>query len=427
MPLENIGRKTKATKIGGRLHHDLKEAKKVAKKAKTFETQKVVKKLKSLRLKQGDAATIAACELELSQIKALDHEALARTALKSKLMKDKLLSGNEHIQAAILRELQSHLLASASTGPAAKVQSRVLSSRLLAVEIANIIDGLRAVVIPATDEDDAEARPAKLKKLDEDEDVEMASVDGDEDDADAASEVDENDWESGTVGDDEREPDDGWESGSLNGDFEEDGATDGDEDAGEEDPIPSSSSRSPPTKKAKQQDKPSGVSTSTFLPSLSVGFIKGSDDSDWDEGEAKAGDIEQKKNRRGQRARRAIWEKKYGKNANHKKKEAQVEAEAIRRRETRRNEGQGGRGGGRFKKSGDVGQHTQRPDTGWGQRSGASSTAGESTRPGTARSQDASKSEALHPSWAAKRRLQAQQQKLAANAAPVASRKIKFT
>ncbi len=215
------------------------------------------------------------------------------------------MSGNEHIQAAILRELQSHLLASASTGPAAKVQSRLLSSRILALEIASIIDGLRAVVIPATDEGDAEARPAKLKKLDEDEDVEMASVDGDEEDADALSDPDENGWESGTVGDDEREPDDGWESGSLNGDFEEDGATDGDGNEGEEDPI-SSSSRSPPTKKAKQQDKPSGVSTSTFLPSLSVGFIKGSDDdSDWDEGEAKAGDIEQKKNRRGQRARRA--------------------------------------------------------------------------------------------------------------------------
>ncbi|KAK0464608.1 BUD22-domain-containing protein [Desarmillaria tabescens] len=143
-------------------------------------------------------------------------------------------------------------------------------------------------------------------------------------------------------------------------------------------------SREPNPPAAKAQNK-SSTGASTFLPSLSVGFIKGNEDSDWSDSDAKAGDIEQKKNRRGQRARRAIWEKKYGKNANHKKKEAMAAAiEPGRKKWNASNGGPSNRrydsrtsrgsakieGDSKFKgrDKGSEGQHRQRPDSGWGQR-----------------------------------------------------------
>lgn len=52
---------------------------------------------------------------------------------------------------------------------------------------------------------------------------------------------------------------------------------------------------------------------STFLPSLTGGYWSGSESAEDLE------EIQPRKNRRGQRARRQIWEKKYGRNANHLK------------------------------------------------------------------------------------------------------------
>ncbi len=115
-------------------------------------------------------------------------------------------------------QLQSNLL-----GGRTKVQSRILSSKVLAVEIASIIESLRAVILPPTDED--VEPPRKMTKVE----VE-------------AGEDTHNKYSTGA---------------------------------------------------------------STFLPSLSVGFIKGNEDPDWSESDTKAGDIKQKKNRRDQRARRA--------------------------------------------------------------------------------------------------------------------------
>ncbi|KAG0148060.1 hypothetical protein CROQUDRAFT_670187 [Cronartium quercuum f. sp. fusiforme G11] len=71
---------------------------------------------------------------------------------------------------------------------------------------------------------------------------------------------------------------------------------------------------------------PSGrrPSTSTFLPSLNVGYVCGDSDASsvedpvYDRLEREMG----RKNRRGQRARRAIWEKKFGKGAKHLQKVA---------------------------------------------------------------------------------------------------------
>lgn len=74
------------------------------------------------------------------------------------------------------------------------------------------------------------------------------------------------------------------------------------------------------TKLRKPKKPPSTAPNSTtFLPSLAMGYWSGSESAEdlSDEGPMT------RKNRMGQQARRALWEKKFGKNANHVKKQPQ--------------------------------------------------------------------------------------------------------
>ncbi|KAK3292493.1 BUD22-domain-containing protein [Chaetomium fimeti] len=83
------------------------------------------------------------------------------------------------------------------------------------------------------------------------------------------------------------------------------------DDEAESDAESSASSVSPPVKKAKKAKGPLKPTDSTFLPSLMGGYISGSES---------ASDIDvapERRNRRGQRARQAIWEKKFGEKAKH--------------------------------------------------------------------------------------------------------------
>ena len=79
-----------------------------------------------------------------------------------------------------------------------------------------------------------------------------------------------------------------------------------------------------PKPKPQRVSKPSAPPTATtFLPSLTMGgYISGSD-SDVRLSDEEAANLQIRKNRRGQRARRAIWEKKFGSGANHVKKQKQ--------------------------------------------------------------------------------------------------------
>ncbi|KIY64981.1 Bud-site selection protein [Cylindrobasidium torrendii FP15055 ss-10] len=394
------------TRIDGKFHHDLKEAKKAAKKAKAFETQKLVKKLKQLRKKSQDGgADVHTCEAELEQLKALDHEALAHTALKSRLLKDKILSGNEHVQASVLRELQSNPIFP-SSGSSAKVQSRLLSSKILASEISQIIEGLRAVVLPRDEEDTSRStKTRRLNETEEDGDVKMRSAG--KDDGPTVGDVDTG-LESGAIGDDEGEPgsDAGWESGSI----DEEGAQSDDEAVASTSVVPKTSAK-----------RAQAATASTFLPSLSVGFIKGSDDSDWEEQDEKAGDIPERKNRRGQRARRMIWEKKYGQNANHKKKEAETERNSRGARQSKP------WANANFTRP-TAPQNGYRPAHAAAQRKyPPHNVAPVHTAPPPPPQQQRENAESgnLHPSWLAKKRAQEQQNIMAAASAGP-SKKIKF-
>ncbi|KAF4345939.1 bud22 family [Fusarium beomiforme] len=91
-----------------------------------------------------------------------------------------------------------------------------------------------------------------------------------------------------------------------------------DEESDEEELSVSASPSPPPAKKKKSKEKasaPARPRDSTFLPTLMGGYISGSES-------ASDVDVAPPKKRRGQRARQAIWEKKFGNKAKHLQKPA---------------------------------------------------------------------------------------------------------
>lgn len=129
--------------------------------------------------------------------------------------------------------------------------------------------------------------------------------------------------------------------------------------------IPERKPRPKPKPNAQQDDssiipktKRSELTMSKFLPTLMSGYISGSDsdiDASYykDEKGKKKGPAEPKerKNRMGQQARRALWEKKFGKNADHvKKEEADQGRKKIEQRIKQSKGGDGKKGRGAEKK-----------------------------------------------------------------------------
>lgn len=295
------------TKLEKKLHHDAKEIRKAAKKAKTFEMQKILKKMKDARRK-GDDNTVKDIEAQHMALKQLDSGPIADSALSTKIKKDKFLSQDPNLQSAMSKSLSSNLIASAVPGSAAGVvQSRLLSSKVLAVDVTRIIEGLRRLLNPAerahhAEADSTEVSPPRKKKQKTQQNEGLPNV----------PPVD-------TPSEDEPRvnlEDDGWESGTISdGDHSAQGDSGVDEGPNEDDSTSDNGDDHPPV----PCERPRGGSKaaqSAFLPSLSVGFIRGDSDTDFSDSEEKAADTS-KKNRRGQRARRAIWEKKFGRHANH--------------------------------------------------------------------------------------------------------------
>lgn len=160
----------------------------------------------------------------------------------------------------------------------------------------------------------------------------------------------------------------------------------------------SSASKSPPPKKKKTTTKPlpTQPGTSTFLPSLMGGYFSNSD--------SEASDIDiappLKKNRRGQRARQAIWEKKFKAEAKHLKKQQQGGGG-----------GKGGRDAGWDMKRGAVGAGDGKPwkrgirnplaSSGAAETTGANMEAVAERKPKVPKRDDTG---TLHPSWEAKKK-----------------------
>ena len=218
-------------------------------------------------------------------------------------------------------ELEGKFLTAVNTGTMhAKIQSRLLSSKILSAQITTILDSLKVLLNPALKQPrekttespkmttifDQSAsmsdRPTKVHKGPAPIDIQAKDISEKRTpfvDVDSERQTDSG-WESGSVNEEgELDGDDGWESGSVAGTgFDEEDESDSDND---ELTVTKTKHAQKPAPKATKGS--SSTLQSTFLPSLSVGFVRGSDDSDFSDAEDKAADT--KKNRRGQRARQA--------------------------------------------------------------------------------------------------------------------------
>jgi hypothetical protein len=164
-------------------------------------------------------------------------------------------------------------------------------------------------------------------------------------------------------------------------------------------------SRSPspeqPTKKSKSKKATSTPATSTtFLPSLTMGGYFSGSESEPEDLEGVAGPP-RRKNRMGQQARRALWEKKYGSGANHIKK--QKEHEWKNRDsgwDTRRGATEGTEGP-RGKRGLGQGRPWQRDNDTTGDRP-------QRGPPGGSKKKNVKDDKPLHPSWEAARKAKEQ-------------------
>ena len=165
---------------------------------------------------------------------------------------------------------------------------------------------------------------------------------------------------------------------------------------------PSSLSSTPPINsfKTSQSKAFTALKSTTFLPSLMMGgYLSGSDsDSVVDD---EAADIQPRKNRMGQQARRALAEKKYGQRANHLKNESRDQGWDPRRGAQGaddRGKRARGRGGSR------IGSKISRK--GMTER-GASGANSDPVRPRTEKKPKATDGP-LHPSWEAAKKAKEQ-------------------
>ncbi|CCM03541.1 uncharacterized protein FIBRA_05675 [Fibroporia radiculosa] len=436
--------------LSGKLHHGIKEVRKAAKKARTFETRKLVQKIKSLRTKDpvANRKLIEDHETQLEAVKRLNHDAIANQALRTKLHKDRILSGSTHIQTAVGVEFPPHVLLrpSASRSVAAKVETRLLSSKIVAAEINAVLLALRETLNPGSKKlqvDATETHDDDTVHLPKPGDTKshVRAIDSDEESSGSHDAQEQGlGWESESV--EGGDPGDGWESGSIDDSrirIQDTSSNDGSDDDGDEDfPHPSESPAHSDalvidsmTRKAATsvstlkdaKDKAKSRGESTFLPSLSVGFTRGdSDASDWSDGEANIADGG-RKNRRGQRARRAIWEKKYGKNANHVKKgrEAVSSTHASRTSTTRvghKDPHVAGAPRNASASSAKPAFKAPASDNGWSKNTQIAATAPPAQV--TARRTD---DKPLHPSWEAKRKLK---EKMNPSILPPQGQKIVF-
>ncbi|KAK3384579.1 Bud-site selection protein [Lasiosphaeria ovina] len=202
------------------------------------------------------------------------------------------------------------------------------------------------------------------------------------------------------------------EDEASHGDAESNSSSEGeddddDDDEEDEDPIP----RPPLAKKKKEtatataektakSKVPARATDSTFLPSLMAGYISGSES-------ASDIDVKPRKNRRGQRARQQIWEKKFKAEAKHLKKMARDDGW-----DSKRGAVEAGEDGKPWKRG------IRNPLLGRGGRGGAD----KAPPPPPPRPKTRDDTGPLHPSWEAKKKLKLLQK----DTAPYQGKKITF-
>lgn len=288
------------------------------------------------------------------------------------------------------------------------IESRLSSSKVLAEKIGEHVAALRELVIPKK-----EILPDTGLGTNNNWSVEDNSDKG------------EMDWESGSVSDEPRPRISSRVNHNSSGESNSEA-----ENEDENQPILKRSEKNmarlkmhsplPPSvlSKSDQSEEQSIDNEDKFLPSLTIGYIRGESDVSYpSDSEGSAKGEKKRKNRRGQRARQAIWEKKYGRGARHLVKARNEEGS----RESKIRKDGIAKGSGR--KVGQIKMHIgmrpfRRDNTAsFGERNGprvgsnAMPGGGEAGRPGTrfGHENKGKKSDGpLHPSWEAAKKRKAQ-------------------
>ncbi|KAL0256674.1 hypothetical protein SLS55_009070 [Diplodia seriata] len=321
--------------LPARLEQGKKQLVKALKVARGFERQKLSRRRKTAATAATDknegGGIVARIDREIEALKRMDYAKVAERQLYRTLLKIKSLAKE-----------------------AMDVQARLFNAHPTKKAMAEVVRDVRAILGL---DDEAKGPPQAKRARGEEKAGKKAKVvesSSGEDDGEEEEEV--GDEESGEEnGGDEAE----WDSEEFAGFSDRIAASSDSESEGEDVEIklkkgayqpvrdlsftpPSSREASPsassepafsdeeeeesseqePRAKSKSKEKAAVVANkSTFLPSLSaVGYISGSD--------SEAEDLDDeiappKKNRRGQRARQQLWEKKYGKGAKHLAKQTE--------------------------------------------------------------------------------------------------------
>ncbi|WVN90443.1 uncharacterized protein L203_105679 [Cryptococcus depauperatus CBS 7841] len=442
-------------KAAQRIPQALKHLHPVFKQAKTFETRRLIKKLKFIRSKGKDEAELTDLESQLKALHDIRLYNLGQSHLLIKLRKHPLLKQHTlpvSIYSLLKPSIDTDCHENKPSIVMMKAENRLCSAKFVAEKVKHVVswilgeEGSKLVVEKKASISNSGSKSKTKGSNEESQSEEQEDDDGgfsrsiiDNSDGDKSSDDEQYQqthaaeaagWESGSVSESDPPDKDELQTDS-DSHFESNDSNAADILQPKRSKISEPSSKSiietrakapkneknPKLKQELVSENSKNFASSIFLPSLSAGFTRGDDgDSDPDLDEDPNGiagkDKGVRKNRRGQRARQAIWEKKYGKSAKHvvKAREGEKEKERIAQEK-------------------DEAKARSR-DSGWGQRGkpshvGVSNHASSAWKPKPEPEQNASQEskKTLHPSWEAAR---LRKQKMGAIPTNVKAQKVIF-
>ncbi|KAK9389851.1 Bud-site selection protein [Lipomyces mesembrius] len=372
-----------------RIYYWIKELGRSLKKAKPFEIQRIVRRLKEARTTNKEDE-ILKHEQELLVIKVLDSNGIAQAHLWKRLRRNRFLYASQLLPySPPIVEMEKSEKGEDTAKPelAAIKQdiiARLFKTKIVQTVVVEAIDGIVTAVqlahnsldnkketknqrqarkAPQSDNADEGSNVEDRDEVSDSNDEEQGSDEADGDKADddkegsededreSSSEMDTSQYEGLIV----NESDEGEIEGDADDRYidyneisDEDPELQYESDGQEESVSPlefvvkQAKSWTKPFKKEVEIRKTDVKKAKTIvLPSLNVGYVSPSesDDDFYDEehnAKQRPPTQTQRKNRRGQRARQKIWEQKYGNSAAHLKKKEQERAEKEERKQWRR-------------------------------------------------------------------------------------------
>jgi hypothetical protein len=411
------------------------------KASKGFERQRLGKRLTNART-QGNDSDIKRIGKEIEALKCLDMGKVGEAHLRKTLLKIKAFADSELLPDEIRGEVEKPDMGEEELKAWNNVLSGMFNMKAVKEAMSHIVGGMYVVLGLSAPNEKQNGKGTKEPEKEISKDVPRSSESEETRNLDVEHDMevhsDEPPWEGFDSGD-EQNPNIESEEDGLDIVSEEDldeeelsryddllGGSSDEESFDEEQyktktrlslslsPTPSSASESqsasspPPTaakamKAMKAKSAPAKVGGSTFLPTLMGGYYEGSDSSASDIDEGIMQDKLLRKNRPGQMARQAIWEKKFGQRANHIQKGLGPVAERGEKKvawDAKRGATDGS-ARGRFGNRRGGRDHDQGRGGGEGRTTGENSTAIGERKRGMGKKDDVG---VLHPSWQAAKR-----------------------